>query len=228
PELAHREAVAIDHPGERHEDTDARVARGTQHADGAALAVAGVDDAALVAEGVEDGSEVFDLLRDGRVLEASLGVAVAGEGEAQCRDSRRGERFGEGDEERAVLVGRDAVAEDDDVAAVRGSGVEGVVEELALTVADGIDHCITSTVRMPSWRSISSKARLTSSSGMRCDTKPSRSNSPRSAISTSCGTWVRPFAPPKLPPCTRRPVIRKRGTISSFSPLPATPSTVQR
>ena len=40
------------------------------------------------------------------------------------------------------------------------------------------------------------------------------------------GTWSRPFTPPNDEPATRRPVIRKRGTISSTSPLPATPATV--
>ena len=41
------------------------------------------------------------------------------------------------------------------------------------------------------------------------------------------GTWSRPLTPPNDEPATRRPVIRKRGTMSSVSPLPATPATVQ-
>ena len=78
-------------------------------------------------------------------------------------------------------------------------------------------------VRMPSWASISSKPRLTSSSVSRCERNGSTSISPASQRSTSCGTSSRPLTPPNDEPATRRPVIRKRGTTSSVSPLPATP-----
>ena len=83
------------------------------------------------------------------------------------------------------------------------------------------------TLRMPSWASISSKPRLTSSRVRWCEMNGSTSISPASQRSISCGTPSRPFTPPKDEPATRRPVIRKRGTTSSVSPLPATPATVQ-
>ena len=80
---------------------------------------------------------------------------------------------------------------------------------------------------MPSCASISSNPRFTSSSPILCDTNGATSISPASARSTSSGTWSRPLTPPNDEPATRRPVIRKRGTTSSTSPLPATPATVQ-
>ena len=58
--------------------------------------------------------------------------------------------------------------------------------------------------------------------------KGSTSISPASQRSISFGTPSRPLTPPNEEPATRRPVIRKRGTTSSVSPLPATPATVQR
>ena len=81
---------------------------------------------------------------------------------------------------------------------------------------------------MPSWASISSKPWLTSSSVIRCESSDSTSISPASQRSTSSGTCVRPLTPPNDEPVTRRPVIRKRGTTSSTSPLPATPHIVAR
>src|SRR3954453_17560900 len=78
---------------------------------------------------------------------------------------------------------------------------------------------------MPSCASISSNARLTSSSLIRCETNGATSISPASARATNWGTWSRPFTPPNDEPATRRPVIRKRGTTSGVSPLPATPGT---
>ena len=42
------------------------------------------------------------------------------------------------------------------------------------------------------------------------------------------GHLVAAFTPPNDEPATRRPVIRNRGTMSSVSPLPATPATVQK
>src|SRR5262249_55460593 len=95
-------------------------------------------------------------------------------------------------------------------------------------VGDGEDaHYESSiTLRMPSWASISSNPRLTSSSERRWLSSDSASISPPSQRSTSCGTCVRPLTPPNELPATRRPVIRNRGTTSSSSPLPATPQTV--
>ena len=84
------------------------------------------------------------------------------------------------------------------------------------------------TLRMPSWASISSKPWFTSSSVIRCESSDSTSISPASQRSTSSGTCVRPLTPPNDEPVTRRPVIRKRGTTSSTSPLPATPHIVAR
>ena len=84
------------------------------------------------------------------------------------------------------------------------------------------------TLRMPSCASISSKPWLTSSSVSRCESSASTSISPASQRSTSSGTCVRPLTPPNDEPVTRRPVIRKRGTTSSISPLPATPHIVAR
>ncbi len=47
----------------------------------------------------------------------------------------------------------------------------------------------------------------------------STSMSPASQRSTNSGTPSRPLTPPKDEPAMRRPVIRKRGTTSSVSPL---------
>src|ERR1044072_6691090 len=52
--------------------------------------------------------------------------------------------------------------------------------------------------------------------------------SPASQRSIRGGTMSRLLSPPHDEPATRRPVIRKRGTTSSVSPLPATPATVHR
>src|SRR5438477_7008603 len=81
---------------------------------------------------------------------------------------------------------------------------------------------------MPSWASISSKPRFTSSRASLCETNGSTSMSPASQRSTNWGTWSRPLQPPKDEPATRRPVIRKRGTMSTVSPFPATPQIVAR
>src|SRR3954468_12432569 len=76
------------------------------------------------------------------------------------------------------------------------------------------------TLRIPSWASMSSKPRLTSSNPMVRDTSGATSISPASQRSTSWGTCSRPLTPPNEDPATRRPVINKRGTMSSVSPLP--------
>ena len=59
-------------------------------------------------------------------------------------------------------------------------------------------------------------------------TRAAASNSPASQRSTSSGTCDLPLTPPNEEPATRRPVIRRRGTMSSVSPLPATPIIVAR
>jgi hypothetical protein len=81
---------------------------------------------------------------------------------------------------------------------------------------------------MPSWRPIAAKASLTSSSGAFPVTRAAASNSSASQRSTSAGTCVLPLTPPNEEPVTLRPVIRRRGTMSSVSPLPATPIIVAR
>src|SRR3954452_24239905 len=118
---------------------------------------------------------------------------------------------------------------------------EPVDEQVDRLVAEGA-HCLgieperialhryvkEITLRIPSCASISSKPRFTSSSDSLCETNGSTSISPASQRSTSCGTWSRPLTPPNDEPATRRPVMRKRGTTLSVSPLPATPQTVAR
>ena len=56
------------------------------------------------------------------------------------------------------------------------------------------------TLRIPSWRSISSNASLTSSSGIRWEMNGATSSLPSSASSTSSGTWSRPLTPPNDEP----------------------------
>src|SRR5215218_9194795 len=125
------------------------------------------------------------------------------------------------------LVG-EAVAVDEEAVAARAFRDEVRVGQPLRMLRALDDHANSITLRMPSCASISSNPRLTSSSVMRCETNDATSISPASARSTYCGTSSRPFTPPNDEPATRLPVMRKRGTMSSVSPLPATPATVQR
>src|SRR5205823_3793394 len=81
----------------------------------------------------------------------------------------------------AVAVDQDAVA------AGAVSHQVGVRRPLGMLAA-GDDHANPITLRMPSWASINSKPRLTSSSVMVCERKGSTSISPASQRSISCGT----------------------------------------
>jgi len=92
--------------------------------------------------------------------------------------------------------------------------------------SDALTHENPITLRIPSCASISSKPRFTSSSVSRWDTNASTSIAPSRYSRMNSGTWSRPLTPPNDEPATRRPVIRRRGTMSSVSPLPATPATV--
>src|SRR4051812_1269906 len=83
---------------------------------------------------------------------------------------------------------RQAVAVDEDAVAARAFGDEvGVGKPFG--VLDALDdHANSITLLMPSWASMSSKPRLTSSSVIRWETNAPTSMSPASARSTYCGT----------------------------------------
>src|SRR5439155_6239298 len=157
----------------------------------------------------------------GHVLDADHVIAVA------VRD----ELVGDGDPVALDPVeqwSRLAVSVDQDALTAGAVGHEVGVRRPLGMLAAGDDHVNPITLRIPSWASISSKPRLTSSSVMLCERKGSTSISPASQRSISCGTPSRPLTPPNELPATRRPVISRRGTMSSVSSLPATPATVHR
>ena len=104
-----------------------------------------------------------------------------------------------------------------------GNCVPQVMQTKASTT--GYEKC--STLRMPSWASISSKPRFTSA-----ERHAVRDERVDVDLAGEPALDQRGHAVAALDPAerragrSRRPVIRKRGTMSSVSPLPATPATV--
>ena len=133
PEHALDELARVRDRGQRHEAVDAVVDRSAQRSDGAAHAVPDVADA-LAFERIDHGTQVRDLLGDRRVRERAFGFPVARERDAEGRDAVDSEGVGQRFRPRPLLVGRDAVPQDDDV--VRGSGRVGEGDAFAVFVAD--------------------------------------------------------------------------------------------
>lgn len=138
-EFAFGEFLGVHHAGEGNQKLDAGIACGTEDTDGSAHAVADVTDA-RIANIIEHRAEVFDFFGDGGIDEAAAGSAVAGERKTKGVEAVFGEFFGEGDDEGAVFVASDAMAQNDDGVGFLAAGVERVVEGFALFVLNFSKH----------------------------------------------------------------------------------------
>ena len=93
-----------------------------------------------VPDGVEDGFQVGDFLADRAVLKAAPGTAVSGKRKAQRRNAGRGQAFGEGGHEGAVLVSGNPVSQQGK--AVAAAIVTGIVDLFSVPVGDSSEHAV--------------------------------------------------------------------------------------